>query len=100
MAARQTKPSDEQPSEKISTREYAAGEGWSVGNKAPADAFRALDASGTGEPTGPIVHEHPGGYARLVVAKGQVVTEGVKKELDAAKNAAKDEQPSDENAEG
>jgi hypothetical protein len=68
----------------VRTQEYAAGEGWGVGQTAPSDAFRALDAAGTGEPTGPVVHTHPGGYARQIVAKGQVVTEGVKRELDAA----------------
>ncbi|GGQ48778.1 hypothetical protein [Streptomyces asoensis] len=91
MAAR--KPADtpaetetpEQPNAAVvRTREYAAREGWDVGQAAPADAFRALDPSGTGEPTGPVVHEHPGGYARQIVAKGGLVTEGVKRELDAA----------------
>lgn len=67
----------------VRTREYAAGDGWEVGQRAPQDAFRALDAAGTGEPTGPVVHEHPGGYARQIVAKGGLVTEGVKRELDA-----------------
>jgi hypothetical protein len=33
---------------------------------------------------GPVVHEHPGGYARQIVAKGGLVTEGVKRELEAA----------------
>lgn len=68
----------------IRTQEYSAGEGWDVGQTAPSDAFRALDAAGTGEPTGPVVHSHPGGYARQIVAKGQLVTEGVRRELDAA----------------
>ncbi|WP_069773038.1 hypothetical protein [Streptomyces sp. LUP30] len=82
----------------IRTKEYAAGQGWDVGQTAPEDAFRALDATGTGEPTGPVVHTHPGGYARLIVAKGQVVTDGVKKELDAAD--AQSEQAADESDEG
>ncbi|MFE0329068.1 hypothetical protein ACFW08_20245 [Streptomyces sp. NPDC058960] len=94
MAARNTKSSDEQPNATVRTQEYAAGEGWNVGDKAPSDAFRALDAAGTGEPTGPVVYEHPGGYARQIVAKGQVITEGVKRELDAA------EQPAEQPAEG
>ena len=72
----------------ISTREYSAGEGWQVGQTASSDAFRALDAAGTGEPTGPVVHSHPGGYARQIVAKGQVITEGVRRELDAAEAPA------------
>jgi hypothetical protein len=92
MAAR--KPADaaetetpEQPNPAVvRTREYASGEGWSVGQAAPQDAFRALDATGTGEPTGPVVHEHPGGYARQIVAKGGLITDGVKRELDAAKS--------------
>lgn len=72
----------------VRTQEYAAGEGWEVGQTAPSDAFRALDAAGTGEPTGPVVHSHPGGYARQIVAKGQVITEGVKRELDAAEESS------------
>ena len=90
MAARGSKPTDseqtpEQPNPAaVRTQEYAAGEGWEVGQTAPSDAFRALDENGTGAPTGPVVHTHPGGYARQIVAKGGTVTEGVKRELDAA----------------
>ncbi|RMB85620.1 hypothetical protein [Streptomyces shenzhenensis] len=77
--------STEQPNAAVvRTQEYAAGEGWAVGQHAPEDAFRALDAAGTGEPTGPVVPTHPGGYARQIVAKGGLITEGVKRELDAA----------------
>jgi hypothetical protein len=90
---------DEKPTAKVRTQEYAAGEGWDVGDKAPSDAFRALDAAGTGEPTGPVVYEHPGGYARQIVAKGQTVTEGVKKELDAAEAPA-EEPAADEGEQG
>ena len=71
----------------VRTQEYAAGQGWEVGQTAPEDAFRALDAAGTGEPTGPVVHEHPGGYARQIVAQDGLVTEGVKRELDAAEQS-------------
>ncbi len=85
MAARKQ---DEQPNAAVvRTQEYAAGQGWAVGQTAPQDAYRALDSAGTGEPTGPVVHSHPGGYARLIVAKGAVVTDGVRRELDAAKDA-------------
>lgn len=90
MAARGSKsPEPEQTPEQpnpavVRTQEYAAGEGWEVGQTAPSDAFRALDENGTGAPTGPVVHSHPGGYARQIVAKGATVTEGVKRELDAA----------------
>lgn len=72
------------PNEKVQPQEYAAGEGWDVGQSAPEDAFRALDAAGSGQPVGPVVHEHPGGHARQIVAKGGLITEGVKRELDAA----------------
>ncbi|MFJ1698183.1 hypothetical protein ACIOHC_24210 [Streptomyces sp. NPDC088252] len=82
MAAKKT---EEQPNEAVRTREYAAGTGWQVGQTAPEDAFRALDAAGTGAPVGPVVSAHPGGYARQIVAKGALVTEGVRRELDAAK---------------
>ncbi|MGQ5576069.1 hypothetical protein [Streptomyces sp. ECR3.8] len=94
MAARSSKsPELEQTPEQpnpavVPTRQYDAGEGWQVGQTAPQDAFRKLDAAGTGEPTGPVVHSHPGGYARQIVAKGQVVTEGVRRELDAAEASA------------
>jgi hypothetical protein len=89
MAARNSKPTEQQtaetrPAATVRTQEYGAGTGWDVGQTAPSDAFRALDAAGTGEPTGPVVHAHPGGYARQIVAKGQVITEGVRRELDAA----------------
>lgn len=94
MAARSSKtPEPEQPNPAVvRTQEYNAGEGWQVGQTAPSDAFRALDAAGTGEPTGPVVHTHPGGYARQIVAKGQVVTKGVRRELDAAEESAEGEQ--------
>lgn len=96
MAAR--KPADEAtetaaasgqqaPAATVRTQEYAAGQGWEVGQTAPADAFRALDSAGSGEQVGPVVHEHPGGYARQIVAKGGLVTEGVKRELDAAEKS-------------
>jgi hypothetical protein len=39
-------------------------------------------------PVGPIVNKHPGGFARQVVAKGGLITEGVKRELNAAKAEA------------
>ncbi|MFJ8144682.1 hypothetical protein ACIQ6R_06355 [Streptomyces sp. NPDC096048] len=68
----------------ISTREYDAGEGWQVGQKAPADAYRALSDNGSGQVTGPVLDHHPGGYARQIITKGAVVTEGVRRELDAA----------------
>ncbi|MGI3198437.1 hypothetical protein ACRJ4B_16105 [Streptomyces sp. GTA36] len=90
MATR--KPTDEtqtpdQPNPAaIRTQEYDAGTGWEVGQTAPEDAYRALDAAGTGQPTGPVVHAHPGGYARQIVAKGALITEGVKRELDAAES--------------
>jgi hypothetical protein len=76
----------------VRTQEYAGGEGWEVGQIAPSDAYRALDAAGTGEPTGPVVHSHPGGYARQIVAKGQQITAGVKRELDAAESSDEGEQ--------
>ncbi|WP_406735356.1 hypothetical protein OG508_28085 [Streptomyces sp. NBC_01108] len=81
MAARKT---EEQPQATVRTQEYAAGTGWQVGQVAPEDAFRALDAAGTGAPVGPVVSAHPGGYARQIVTKGALVTEDVRRELDAA----------------
>ncbi|MFD4572095.1 hypothetical protein ACFWNK_01810 [Streptomyces sp. NPDC058417] len=87
MAARKPAADAETPEQPnpavVRTREYAGGEGWEVGQAAPSDAFRALDAAGTGEPTGPVVHSHPGGHARQIVAKGGLITDGVKRELDA-----------------
>ncbi|MFF7879117.1 hypothetical protein ACFZDM_33390 [Streptomyces californicus] len=95
MAARTPKDPAEQPEQTpppatIRTQEYDAGVGWEVGQHAPADAYRALDGDGHGTPTGPVVPSHPGGYARLVVAKGALVTEGVRSELDAAEAEQRD----------
>lgn len=89
MAARTPKDSNDQPEQTapaatIRTQEYSAGTGWEVGQTAPEDAFRALDVSGSGEPTGPVVNKHPGGYARQIVTKGALITEGVRRELDGA----------------
>ncbi|WP_405554333.1 hypothetical protein [Streptomyces sp. NBC_01171] len=89
MAARKpdetpTSAPEQPPAAAVRTQEYSAGTGWEVGQTAPSDAFRALDAAGTGSPTGPVVHEHPGGYARQIVAKGGQITEGVRRELDDA----------------
>lgn len=87
MATRNPKPDDtpEQPGPAaVRTQEYSAGTGWDIGQTAPEDAFRKLDSAGSGEPVGPVVHSHPGGYARQVVVKGGLITAGVKRELDAA----------------
>ncbi|MFF8447878.1 hypothetical protein ACF06Q_09275 [Streptomyces leeuwenhoekii] len=97
MATRKTiDETPEQPNPAVvRTQEYAAGEGWQVGQTAPADAYRALSEQGDGQPTGPVLDHHPGGYARLIVQKGAVVTEGVRRELDAAEaeqSAAEGEQ--------
>ncbi|MFD9764725.1 hypothetical protein ACFWXI_14480 [[Kitasatospora] papulosa] len=87
MAARSSKPEQETaPAATIRTQEYGAGVGWDVGQSAPQDAFRALGGEGMTTPTGPVVHEHPGGYARQIVAKGGLVTDGVKRELAAAES--------------
>ncbi|MFD7066078.1 hypothetical protein ACFV97_02455 [Streptomyces sp. NPDC059913] len=82
MATRKT--SNEQPPAAVRTQEYAPGVGWEVGQLAPEDAYRALDGQGHGAPVGPVVHTHPGGYARQIVTAGALVTEGVRRELDAA----------------
>ncbi|WP_326730238.1 hypothetical protein [Streptomyces phaeochromogenes] len=95
MAARKpaADAAEEQPNAAVvSTREYSGGAGWEVGQQAPADAFRALDASGTGEQVGPVVHTHPGNYARQIVAKGGLITEGVKRELEAGEKSDESEQ--------
>ncbi|MGP3752201.1 hypothetical protein [Streptomyces sp. IBSNAI001] len=89
MAAR--KEPEAAPAATVRTQEYDAGTGWDVGQTAPEDAYRALGGEGMTSPTGPVVHKHPGGYARQIVAKGGLVTEGVKRELDAAKNDESDE---------
>ncbi|MFD5058253.1 hypothetical protein [Streptomyces sp. NPDC058394] len=83
MAARKE---SEAPAATVRTQEYAAGTGWDVGQTAPEDAFRALDGDGHSTVVGPVVHEHPGGHARQIVSKGGLVTEGVKRELDAAES--------------
>jgi hypothetical protein len=92
MATRISKSTDEnqeQPNPAaVRTQEYAAGTGWDIGQTAPEDAFRALGGEGMSTPVGPIVNKHPGGFARQVVAKGGLITEGVKRELNAAKAEA------------
>ncbi|MDX3074617.1 hypothetical protein [Streptomyces sp. MI02-7b] len=92
MAARTKADEPEQPAATVRTQEYAAGQGWQVGDRAPSDAFRALDAAGTGEPVGPVVYSHPGDYARQIVAKGGEITKGVRAELDAAEADSDSEQ--------
>ncbi|NEB83967.1 hypothetical protein G3I43_07210 [Streptomyces anulatus] len=87
MAARGSKPEQDKdaiPAATVRPQEYDAGVGWEIGQKAPEDAFRALDGAGSGGVSGPVVHTHPGGYARQIVVKGQVVTAGARRELDAA----------------
>ncbi|PJN38978.1 hypothetical protein CG747_20780 [Streptomyces sp. CB02959] len=79
MAARKT---EDRPQATVRTQEYAAGSGWEVGQTAPDDAFRALDDQAA--PYGPVVRTHPGGHARLIVAKGATVTESAARELAAA----------------
>lgn len=88
MAARKPDTETEQaaPAAAVRTQEYAAGTGWQVGETAPEDAFRALDTADFATPVGAVVHEHPGGYARQIVAKGGLITEGVRRELDAAES--------------
>lgn len=83
-AAKQTPPPapEETPAATVAPQQYAAGTGWQVGDTAPTDAFRALDDHGN--PTGPVSEAHPGGYARLIVAAGATITDGVRRELDAA----------------
>ena len=87
MTARTPKDSGQEkaaPAATVRTQEYAAGTGWDVGQTAPEDAYRKLGGEGLTTPVGPVVHEHPGGYARQIVVKGGLITEGVKRELDAA----------------
>jgi hypothetical protein len=92
MATRSTKSNDENQEQPrpaaVRTQEYAAGTGWDIGQTAPEDAFRALGGEGMTTPVGPVVNKHPGGFARQIVSKGALVTEGVKRELDAAKAEA------------
>lgn len=83
MAARM-----EKPQATVRPQEYAAGTGWEIGQTAPEDAFRALGGDGYAAPVGPVVSAHPGGFARLIVVKGAVVTEGARRELDAAEQDA------------
>lgn len=90
MAEAKKTISTDKPAATVRTQEYAAGTGWEVGQTAPEDAFRALDGDGYSTVVGPVVHEHPGGYARQIVAKGGLVTAGVRRELDAA-DAGSDE---------
>lgn len=86
------------PAAKVQPQEYEAGQGWDVGDTAPSDAFRALDGDGYNTPTGPVVYSHPGGHARQIVAKGAQITDGVKRELDAANDEDTADDETDESA--
>jgi hypothetical protein len=90
MAARKTADAaDEQPNAAVvSTREYAGGTGWDVGQAAPEEALRAYAKDGSGELVGPVLHTHPGGSAYQIVAKGGQITEGVKRQLEAGTESA------------
>lgn len=86
MAEAKKPISTDKPAAAVRPQEYDAGTGWDVGQQAPEDAFRALDGEGYNTPVGPVVHTHPGGHARLIVAKGGLVTAGVRRELDDAES--------------
>lgn len=86
MAEAKKPAMEKAPAATVRPQEYDAGTGWDVGQLAPEDAFRALDTADFATPVGPVVHEHPGGYARQIVAKGGTVTAGVRRELDAAES--------------
>ncbi|MFJ4649477.1 hypothetical protein ACIP6Q_39085 [Streptomyces bobili] len=73
-------------------RRFTAADGWKDGEPAPAAAYRALGTDRE-TPDGPVLDEHPGGYARLIVAEGQTVTADILTELRAAPAPADSEQP-------
>jgi hypothetical protein len=76
----------------MAARRFTAADGWKEGAPAPADAFRALgDDNRT--PVGPVLDEHPGGYARRIVAEGETVTADTLAELRSAPANEADEQP-------
>jgi hypothetical protein len=72
-------------------RRFTAADGWKEGEPAPADAFRALGEDNV-TPEGPVLHKHPGGYARQIVAEGETVTAEALAELRSAP-AAEDGEP-------
>jgi hypothetical protein len=73
-------------------RRFTAADGWKDGEPAPADAFRALGEDRR-TPVGPVLDEHPGGYARRIVAEGETVTATVLAELRGAPAPDAAEQP-------
>lgn len=86
-----TEPTEETPDEQpnaavVAPRQYQGGSGWAVGQNAPEDAYRALGGEDHATPVGPVVHTHPGGFARLIAAKGGLITDGVKRELESGKS--------------
>ncbi|MFM9566122.1 hypothetical protein [Streptomyces turgidiscabies] len=84
---------DEQPNAAVvAPRQYQGGSGWAVGQNAPEDAYRALGGEDHATPVGPVVHTHPGGFARLIAARGGLITDGVKRELEAGDKSAEGEQ--------
>lgn len=64
----------------VAQQRYSEGEGWELGQRAPADRWRLLDQSGSlvGKP---LTKAPAGKYAVQVAIKGQPVTNSVRAEL-------------------
>lgn len=75
MATRKT------PAAKVEPQQYAAGQGWDVGDVAPATLYAAIGDDGA--PVGPASETHPGGHATILTTKGQPVGTGARAMLDA-----------------
>jgi hypothetical protein len=73
-------------------RRFTAADGWKEGGPAPASAFRALGEDRQ-TPVGPVFDEHPGGYARQIVAEGETVTADILSELRGAPAPEAGEEP-------
>jgi hypothetical protein len=63
----------------VGTQQYDAGEGWDVGQRAPADRYGTVNPDGTVDVGG---DPGQGGYGRLIVAKGDTITQQIKDQLE------------------
>ena len=67
----------------VSTRQYAPGAGWNVGDTAPENRYGLIDTDGTVKPTASNGAAEPkaGERAVIIVAKGDRVTASQRRQL-------------------
>lgn len=78
MATRRRKTNP--PQQAVQPHEYGRGIGWDVGDRAPANAYRATDVNG--HATGPVLYERPTGRGVLIVTAGTQISQHTARLLD------------------